>query len=283
MEDIKSTATPVRVPAKPSGPVKVRAWLLAERLDPRPLEAKGALDTAPLVLRLPDDGFAVVFRYGALVLFNASEAVEREFLDRVAPLLTEPLAAREKDEAWLRIDPAAEEQVDATGAIVIREMNIERLQAIAIVLAKSLILSHYELRLAAVFDRIDPMAADLATRARNRGRGRELMRHIGKVLLIQHKMVGRVEIGDKPELLWEHPELERLYARLADEYELRDRDHALDRKLDIISGTVQTLLGLVQSESNLRVEWYIVVLIVAELFLVIYPPVLWGHIWHWFQ
>ncbi len=265
--------------AKPAKLVRVRAWLLAERLDPRPLEAEGALDTAPLVLRLPQDGVAVVFRYGAVVLFNAGDAVEQEFLDRVAPLLTEPLAVREKDEARLRVDPAAEEQVDATGAIVIREMNIERLQAIAIVLAKSVVLSHYELRLAAIFDRIDPLAADLAVRARNRGRGRELMRHIGKVLLIQHKMVGRVEIGDKPELLWEHPELERLYARLAEEYELRERDHALDRKLEVISGTVQTLLGLVQSESNLRVEWYIVALIVVELLLVIYPPALWGHFW----
>ncbi|GLR65713.1 hypothetical protein GCM10010909_03910 [Acidocella aquatica] len=259
--------------------IRVRTWLLAERLDPRPLEVEGALDTAPLVLRLPQDGAAVVFRYGALVLFNASDAVEQAFLDHLAPLLTEPLAVREKDDARLRVDPAAEEQVDTTGVIVIREMNIERLQAIAIVLAKSVILSHYEMRLATVFDRIDPLAADLAIRARNRGRGRELMRHIGKVLLIQHKMVGRVEIGEKPELLWEHPELERLYARLAEEYELRERDRALDRKLDVISGTMQTLLGLVQSESNLRVEWYIVALIVVELLLVIYPPALWQHFW----
>jgi hypothetical protein len=27
--------------------------------------------------------------------------------------------------------------------------------------------------------------------------------------LIQQKMVGRVETGEKPELLWEHPELEQ--------------------------------------------------------------------------
>ncbi|HUW80866.1 MAG TPA: RMD1 family protein [Acidocella sp.] len=100
-----------------------------------------------------------------------------------------------------------------------------------------------------------------------------------KVLLIQHKIVDRVGIGDKPELLWEHPELERLYARLTEEYELRERDHALDRKLEVIARTVQTLLGLVQSESNLRVEWYIVALIVVELFVAIYPPALWRHFW----
>jgi len=91
---------------------------------------------------------------------------------------------------------------------------------------------------------------------------------------MQHKMVGRVETGEKPELLWEHPELERLYMRLADEYELRERDRALDRKLDVVSRTVETVLGLVQTRSSTRVEWYIVLLIVAELVLAAYSLLL---------
>lgn len=87
-------------------------------------------------------------------------------------------------------------------------------------------------------------------------------------------MVGRVETGEKPELLWERPELERLYMRLADEYELRERERALDRKLDVVSRTVETLLGLVQTRSSTRVEWYIVLLIVAELVLAAYSLLL---------
>jgi uncharacterized Rmd1/YagE family protein len=83
-------------------------------------------------------------------------------------------------------------------------------------------------------------------------------------------MVGRVETGEKPELLWEHPELERLYIRLAEEYELRERDRALDRKPDVFASTLETLLGLVQARSSARVEWYVVVLIVAELALAAY-------------
>jgi required for meiotic nuclear division protein 1 len=93
------------------------------------------------------------------------------------------------------------------------------------------------------------------------------MLHNGEVLLGQHKMIGRVEVSEKPELLWEHPELERRYARLADEYKLRECDRAVDRKLYMITQTAETLLGLVQNRSSLRVEWYIVVFIVAELLL----------------
>ena len=36
-------------------------------------------------------------------------------------------------------------------------------------------------------------------------------------------LIGRVEIEDKPDILWDQPELERLYARLEDEYELHER------------------------------------------------------------
>ena len=128
----------------------VRAWLLAERLDTRPLEGEAALGIAPLALRLRHNGVAVVFRYGAVVLFNVDEAVETEFLERLTVLLTDPLPARESDVARLRADPDADEQVDATGAIVVHEMSLERLQAVATVLAKSLVLSHYEMRLATV-------------------------------------------------------------------------------------------------------------------------------------
>ncbi|WP_342239006.1 hypothetical protein [Inquilinus sp. OTU3971] len=75
---------------------------------------------------------------------------------------------------------------------------------------------------------------------------------------------------EKPEPLWEFPELERLHARLEAEYELRDRARALDAKLDLLSRSCETLIGLVQARRSLRVEWYVVFLIVAELCLSIF-------------
>ena len=58
--------------------------------------------------------------------------------------------------------------------------------------------------------------------------------------------------------------------RLEDEYELRERHVALERKLDLISRTAETLLDLMQHKRSLRVEWYIVILIVIEILLTLY-------------
>jgi uncharacterized Rmd1/YagE family protein len=89
-------------------------------------------------------------------------------------------------------------------------------------------------------------------------------------LRIQHKMVGRVEVSEKPDLLWERPDLERLYLQLEDEFELSERHTALERKLDLIHATATTALEMVRDRRSLRVEWYITVLIVVEIALTLY-------------
>ena len=250
--------------------IAVRALLLGERLDTRTLERDGALATGPLSLAVQGGGVAVVFRYGAVVLFDTPETAAQRFLAGLDPLLTEKFAAAEREDLQLLVRADTEQLVDAAGNIVLHDRTIERLQLVADVLAKNLVLSHYETSAAAIFDRIEPLAATLRRKGRAGVPGKVLLQHIGNVLLMQQRMVGRVETGEKPELVWEHPELDRFYMRLAEEYELRERGRAIDRKLDIVSRTVETLLSLEQTRSSLRVEWYIVALIVAELALAAY-------------
>jgi uncharacterized Rmd1/YagE family protein len=268
---MKPAAKAALAAEKTSQVTTVRALLLAERLDTRVLERDGVLGAAPpLAIRLENESIAVVFRYGAVVLFDCTPAATKRLLASLDPLLTEKLPAVEHDELQLLIHPDAGQLTDAAGNIVLHERSIEHLQLVADVLAKNLILSHYETRLAAIFDRIEPLAATLRAKGRAGVPGKELLQHIGTVLLMQQKMVGRAETGEKPELIWEHPELDRLYMRLAEEYELRERGRAIDRKLEIVSRTVETLLSLEQTRSSLRVEWYIAVLIVAELIIAAY-------------
>ena len=254
--------------------VAVSAQLLAERVETRTLERDTALATTPLAIPVEGGGIAVVFRYGAVVLFDTPAEAGRRFIDSLDPLLTEKFPVAEREELRLVIRGDGDQLIDAAGNIVLHDRAIERLQLVADLLAKNLVLSHYEMRAASIFDRIEPLAATLRAKGRAGVPGKELLQHIGNVLLIQQKMVGRVETGEKPELVWERPELDRLYMRLAEEYELRERGRAIDRKLDIVSRTVETLLSLEQTRSSMRVEWYIVLLIVAELALSLYPLLL---------
>lgn len=249
--------------------VQGRAIFVGERLELKALENTDSLATLPLVVTAGDHGCAVLFRYGAVVLFGLEPLEEASFLTQLQPFIIEPFSSPETEEATLHLEKVGAERVE-NGLIWLQEFGIERLQIVADILAKSVVLAQYEVGTASVFDQIEPFAESLQRTTRNERWGKELLRQLGRTLSIQHKIVGRVEIIDKPELLWDAPELERLYLRLENEYEIRERHLALERKLELISRTAETVLDLLQHNSGLRVEWYVVILIVVEILLSLY-------------
>ncbi len=252
------------------GRVHVRAWFVGARLDLRKLATGETLAMAPLTLRAGRAGRAMLFRYGAVVIFGVDGMEERSFIDNLMPLVSEPFGEPQTEEVEILIDPEREERLDSNGVLVLQDAGVERLQVVANVLARSTVLEHYERQLAIVFDQIEPIAGELRRGGRVAAQGRDLLRQVGSVLLTQTRMVGRVEVAEKPEVLWDRPDLDRLYERLSVEYELRDRDIALNRKLELVARTAETVLDLFRHRQELRVEWYIVVLIVIEVVLFCY-------------
>ena len=123
-------------------------------------------------------------------------------------------------------------------------------------------------------DRMEPAVAELRVAGRLSVSSRALQRQIGHALSARSRNLGRVEATDKPEVLWDHPELERLHARLADEYELRERGGALERKLAWIGDTTQALLSLIQARRALRLEAAVVVLVGIEVAFTLYEHVI---------
>lgn len=252
------------------GGILARALLLGERLDTRALRLAEETELLlPMTVRV-GDGWVVLFRYGVIVSFGLSRPAEAALLASLAAAVSDPLSRPECEDVRILVDEGREEALDAAGVIIVRQASLDRLRAIAEILARNALLSHHEATIAQLFDRVEPLAIALRREGRIGWRDRDLLRQIGDVLFTQHKMVGRAEAMEKPELLWEYPELERLYARLEAEYELRDRARALDAKLDLLSRSCETLIGLVQARRSLRVEWYVVLLIVAELCLSIF-------------
>jgi len=250
-----------------------RALYIGQRLNLKAFEKTKRLATSPLIVNAGANGAAVLFRYGVVVLFGLTAIEEIAFLKYLESLVVEPLEHYEEEEVSLCLASSISEQ-GHDAHIAVDEFNLPRLQVVASVLAKSVILSHYEAAVAKTFDRIEPIASSLQHGGGFGHNGRDLLAHIGDVLMIHGRMVGRVEISEKPELLWEEPQYEKLYLRMADDYELIERHSALERKLDLISKTAETLLDLLQNNRSHRVEWYIVILIVIEICLTVYE--LWG-------
>lgn len=249
-------------------PIAARACFIGERLHLRGLP-EPSVTLGPLTVSAGEAGLAVLFRYGAAVLFNLTETEQKNFLKELRPRVDNPLRRMETEDAQLYIVGKSPEGVTPEG-IGIADLTQARLQIVATALARSVALAYYENAMAGAFDMIEPLARRLESPRGGGRRLRELLRHIGGTLLVLHRMTGRVEIQDKPDLLWDHPEAERLYLHLENEYELRERNTVLERKLALINQTAATAVNLMQNRSMLRVEWYIVILIVFEVLLTTY-------------
>ena len=248
---------------------KARAMLVGERIDLKAWSSVDTLATNPLTVKVKGCGVATLHRYGVVVFFDVSPMEEVAFLRSLQPLAAHPYATPETEELEVRIERSGREGV-VGGVVYLEDAAVERLQVIADVLSKSALLSLYESKVAGEFDRIEPLAVELDRSGRIRGESRDLLKNIGSMLLVEQRMVGRAEITEKPEVLWDNPALEGLFARLEDEFEIRERHTALERKLNLISRTAHTLVELLGSKHALRVEWYIVILIVFEILLTVY-------------
>ena len=250
--------------------ISATAWLLGERIDTRGVPAEHVVVNSPMTLADAPDRMLVLYRFGAVVVFVAGEESEPEFPEIARGLVQQPFASPESDFASIRVDRTRSEGPDHQGVLVIAEATLDRLHVVADVLARSAVLAYYEAEATAALDRLQPIAERMRTRGSRVFRARHLLTELGEALVSEMRMVGRAEVSEKPGRIWDRPDLDALYVRLAEEYELAERDHAVTRKLELLGRTANTFLDVLGTRRSLLVEWYIVILILLEIVILVY-------------
>ncbi|MGY3441223.1 MULTISPECIES: RMD1 family protein [unclassified Bradyrhizobium] len=247
-----------------------RAFFVADRINTSGLERGDVLATTPLAFRVNDNGVAILFRYGVVVLIGLNALEEDEFLRSLQSRMTGLFARREEEIAIIEVAAEKEDQIPPGGPIYLQSLSPERLILVGEALAKSAVLARHEREVRAVFDTTEPLARELAKGGRVHGGRVAILKHIGNALLVRHRVAGPVEVSEKPDILWDKPQLERLYSRLEDEYELKERAESLNRKLGVVAETAQVLTDIIDTGRSLRLELIIVFLILFEVLITIY-------------
>jgi len=247
-----------------------RALLLGERIDAGDLERPDMISANPLAFHVGTSGFVAIYRYGVAVLVGLTPLEEEDFLAKIKVRVVGNRERIDDETALIAVAPEYEDKVPPGGPIQAKDLSEERFLVVADALAKSVSLTRDEREVNAVFDVIEPFAAQLAEHGRPPGKRRAMLKLIGQALLAQHRVSGRVAVEEKPDVLWDRPDLERLYARLEDEYELKERAGTLKRKLDVIVETAHALTDIIDADRGVRLEATIVVLIVAEIVLTLW-------------
>ena len=159
---------------------------------------------SPLTVQAGEHGYAVLFP------LRVRRLRRRRGL-RAGPLHRRSLFVREvpRGRPRERGDPRSSstrsqgDRIDPAGSLLLKALDLPRIQASASVLSKSVVL--------------DPLRGARGRRLRPRGvarpeprrtagddaGARSLLREIGTVLTAQAQMVGRAEVTEKPEIVWE--------------------------------------------------------------------------------
>lgn len=244
---------------------RIKAMLLSDRIDTAGLEHEGVISTVPLTYRVGAEGLVTLFRYGVAVIMCTTPQEEAEILRSLQPRLISPVAVVEDETLLIEAAPDKEDQILPGGPMILKNATPERLIIIADALSKSVVLARDEREVASVFELVEPFARELAERGRVTATRRTILQHIGNALLVRQRVSGRVAVAEKPDVVWDRQDLERLYARLEDEYELKERAETLSRKLSVIAETAQVLTDIIDTRRSLRLEIAIVILIAIEL------------------
>ena len=264
-----STSPSSNAPQPLTEGVEAKALLLGERIDVRGFEPPQIIAQNPLACRT-GGGLAVVYRSGAVVFLGVAREAQDAFLEQLRLRVIDAAQPAETETAFLIADPRGEDAIAGSGKITLVDLSDERLLMVADVLSKSVALADDERYMRKVFEQIEPFAQNLAATGGTALTSKRMLQLLGESLVAQTRMVGGVEVQEKPDLLWDRPDLQRLHARLADEYELDDRARALSRKLKVIEETATTLADVTDVRHSIRLEIAIVALIVFEILLTFY-------------
>lgn len=225
------------------------------------------LATSPFLLRLRSGGFAALFPYGTVVVIGVSPAEEQALLHRLADRVEGRLGAPSVVAAEVEIGTGAKISGDV---ITVCDLSASSLYVVADALAKNAALAFEEEEVRRVLEVLEPFAGDLADTGRLPRNRRRMLRTVGQALRTHHRLIERVEVEDRPELLSDDGEIGRLHDTLAHAWHFKKRAKALSRRLGVIEVMTSALTELIDAQREIRLEALIVLLIAVEMSVYFY-------------
>jgi uncharacterized Rmd1/YagE family protein len=244
----------------------VQAVLLGQRIDTAGLERPSMVQSNPLVLR-EGSGFVALYRFGVIAFGGLTPDEQSAYRRKLDGRVIGTATMADSEQVTVEVVNQGDDRISPGGAIQMQDFSAERFVLVADALAKSVALARDEREINRVLDRIEPFANALAARGATPFRRRELLNLIGQALVAQQRVAGRVAVDEKPDILWDRPDLERLYSRLEDEYELKERAATLQHKLEVVVETARVVTDIVDTNRSERLEIIIILLIFFEILL----------------
>ena len=225
----------------------------------------------PLVIRLLKNQHAVLTKFGAVTFWDVPHKLRTDFLKEIQGFIKSKKGSYSYDEET-KVIIGSEATKITFDKIFLVKLGVQEIKIISYVLSQSVALERYEDEIETSLSEIGTVVENLKSSGRAKLTEKQLLRQIGNALSVKQTTVAHLSLFDKPEEVWESPELENLYNRMNYEYELQDRFDILDEKIKYLSDISQMLMNFLAEKRNAFLEKIIIVLIAIDIFIWFIPP-----------
>ncbi len=227
----------------------------------------------PLVFKPFKDAYVVLTKFGAVTFWNIPSRLRNQFLNEIKPYVKTKREYYPYDEDTKVLVGSKEDKITFE-KVYLANFDVGKIKIISYVLSQSVALERYEDDIEARLSEVGVIVENLKSSGRTKLREKKILKQVGSVLSVKQTAVTHLSLFDKPEEIWESPDLESLYNKLNAEYELKDRLDVLSEKIDYLSDISQMLMNLLAEKRAAYLEIIIIILIAIEIVWFLPPTVL---------
>ena len=219
-----------------------------------------------LIYKDSDTSLFFVYRFGAVIFFNVEPPRRQEVIERIKKIMGGWPELLTSEDFAVEISQGAKCSVGFESA-VLDELMDDRMDMLALVLAQSIALEHFEIKT----EQMLKEAGEIGRALKNKGRlirsDRSIKRFIGKCITMKQSLISSLYLMDKPDETWSDQTLYELYRDAFEMFEVSRRHKTVDYKLRMIQESLELIADLMQNRTANLLEWTIIILIAISIVL----------------
>ncbi|GAB5418532.1 MAG: hypothetical protein Crog4KO_02890 [Crocinitomicaceae bacterium] len=225
--------------------------------DERPIKS----DSTYLLFQLEEDSFIYVKNFGCVTFINVPKALLEYILDK--------LGKGNKD--WIVYDSFTivvnkEESVNVDfDRISIPKLSVDLIHIIALNLAQSSALSHYQLHTDEILEETRELSVHLENTGKVKLTRSKLAKFIGQTMNLRNRIADNLYIFEAPPLAWKEAQLTELDTMLSNELDFENRYRAMQASLSVVRENHEFYKDVLQHKHSSLLEWIIIILILFEV------------------
>ena len=212
--------------------------------------------------------YLFMFNFGVIIFWNFTEYGETRALQDLQGVLVKPFSKGkvEKDFMIFDVDFVENSKIE-DNTIYLQSESIEEKFAHSYAFAQSLKLEVFENKTAKTMEKTKSIPKNLAKKGSIDLKKQDVYKMIGKIFLLRSAVNFLAGMLDVPDCFWDNDEIEKVYMEAREYYDIDDRIEIINNRLSLIKEMYDMLNDDLHNKHTNYLEWIVIVLVFAELFV----------------